>query len=312
VDLLSDVITRLRVRSILSARLVAHGPWALQFPEYRHVKFGSVIEGNRWLWTDDPTKPVQLQAGDFYLLTDGKPYCFASDLRAAVRDGREVFAQNVENDGVVRLYGNGTRTVGAGGRFFFDEDMSSTLLSLLPPLIIVSSNSVQARSLRAALDLIEFETDARRLGREAVANNLASVVLINVLRAYVATGARPRGWLSAIADDQIGPALALMHRDIAQRWTLKSLSLEVGMSRTAFAERFRMLVGSSPLHYLNHWRLTVARNALRSKADTIGNIASAVGYESETSFSTAFKRAFGCSPGRYRVFSRDDAKANLE
>jgi hypothetical protein len=83
-DPLSDVFSLLKVQSVLSARLECAGPWALRFPAYRHMKFGGVIEGSRWLWIEGDMQPVRLQAGDFYLLTDGRPYCFASGMASSV------------------------------------------------------------------------------------------------------------------------------------------------------------------------------------------------------------------------------------
>src|SRR5579859_4117764 len=122
-DPLSDVLALLKVQSVLSARLEGSGPWALRFPAYRHIKFGSVIEGERWLWIDGTSDLIKLAPGDFYLLTDGRPYCFASTPEAPLRESTEVLPADPDSDGVVR-FGHGTgRTVGAGGRFMFDDDV---------------------------------------------------------------------------------------------------------------------------------------------------------------------------------------------
>jgi hypothetical protein len=94
-DPLSDVFALLKVESVLSVRLEGAGPWALRFPSYRHVKFGGVIEGDRWLWIEGSSERVKLDAGDFYLLTDGRPYCFASDLAAPVQDGIRIMADHL-------------------------------------------------------------------------------------------------------------------------------------------------------------------------------------------------------------------------
>lgn len=300
-DPLSDVFTLLKVESVLSARLEGAGPWALRFPSYRHVKFGGVIEGARWLWIEGSSERVKLDAGDFYLLTDGRPYCFASDLTAPMQDGNQIMADHLCEDGIVR-FGKGTpATVGAGGRFVFDEEMSGWLLELLPALIVIRRVSPQARALQPALDLIRLETEAVRPGAAAIAASLASIVLVNILRAHLATDASPVGWFGALADPKIGEALRLMHGNVTRRWKVADLAAEVAMSRTSFSEHFRAHVGLPPLEYLTRWRMTLARHALKVGSDTLATIAASIGYDSETAFSLAFKRMFGESPGRYRA-----------
>jgi AraC-like DNA-binding protein len=300
-DPLSDVLSRLDVQSFLSRRLEASGSWALRFPDYRHMKFGGIIEGSRWLWIEGVTEPLRLDAGDFYLLSQGGPYCFASDVEAKPVDGVAFMEQHLEPDGVVRFSGGEGRTVGTGGRFTFNDEMSGLLLTSLPPLIHIRGSLRHARALRSVLDLITFETEAARLGGAAIGAGLCSIVLVNILRAYLAGDERPRGWLGALSDQHIGAALRLMHGNFAQRWKVSDLASEVGMSRTSFAERFRSLVGMAPLEYLTRWRMTIARDALRREDANLATIAEAIGYESDTAFSLAFKRRFGSSPGRYRT-----------
>ncbi|HXZ08707.1 MAG TPA: cupin domain-containing protein, partial [Paraburkholderia sp.] len=101
-DPLSDVFSLLKVKSVLSARFEAADPWALRFPAYRYIKFGGVIKGDEWVWIEGVTAPAKLQEGDFYLLTDGSPYCFASDPGVAPQDGENVFATHLGADGIVR------------------------------------------------------------------------------------------------------------------------------------------------------------------------------------------------------------------
>lgn len=298
-DPLSDILRILNVEGMLSACLKGSGPWALAFPAYRHIKFGGVIEGARWLWTEQGEAWTELAAGDFYLLSDGRPYRVASDPNAQLADGARVMTEGLGADGVVR-YGEGDfNTVGAGGRFTLDEELGGWLLQLLPPLIVVRAAAPQAQALRPLLELIQLETRTVQPGATALAAQLAAMVLIQILRAHLASGACP-GWLGTLADARMGRALALMHGDIAHPWTVAELAAAAAMSRTSFAERFRNQVGLPPLAYLARWRMTVARHALKSNDETLARIGRAVGYESETSFGIAFKRMVGESPGRYR------------
>ncbi len=299
-DPLSDVFSLLKVKSVLSARFEAADPWALRFPAYRHVKFGGVIKGDRWAWIEGVTAPVRLGTGDFYLLTDGSPYCFASDLGVELQDGEKVFASHLDADGIIR-YGRGeARTISVGGLFQFDDDVSSLLLNVLPPLVRVSADAPDARALSAALELFRTETESVRPGAVAMAGSIANIVLLNILRAHLAANPRSAGWLGALSDPRIGSALRMMHEAIARRWKVDELASKVGMSRTAFIERFKDLVGLPPVEYLIHWRMTIARDALKTGNDNLSSIAFAVGYSSETTFSSTFKRMFGQSPSRYR------------
>jgi len=301
IDPLTDVLTVLKLESFLSRRVEGFGPWALRFPAYRHMKFGGVLEGRRWLWLHGADEAIVLEEGDFYLITGGSPYCFASDPDARPQDGMKVMAKGLDTDGIVR-FGKGTlRTVGIGGRFVLDEEASGILLSSLPPLIHLPGTSPHSQPLRAVLELLRYETATERPGHGAVGTNLCSIVLVNILRSYLAGDQRPEGWLGALNDPRIGRTMRLLHGDVARRWTIQELAANVGMSRTSFAERFRKMVGMAPLEYLTQWRMTIARKTLRHDDANLAVIAERIGYDSETSFSAAFKRMFGQSPGRYRM-----------
>lgn len=298
-DPLSDILSRLRVQSVLSAKMEARGAWAMRFPAYRHMKFGGLIEGARWIWTEN-SRPIRLKAGDFYLLTDGRPYCVASDLSLEPVDGAAVFTSHMEADGVVRYGHDGARTVAAAGRFTFADDQVGGLLRLLPPLIHIPKGSPGSEPLAALLPLIGIETETAALGTLVAASSLANLVLVQIIRAHLASGAPSSGWLSGMADPHIGAALSMMHGDIGRRWTVDEIARAVGMSRTAFSQRFRQHVGAPPLQYLTSWRMTVAGAALKSGEQSLTEVAGAVGYGSATAFSIAFKREIGLSPGGFR------------
>jgi len=304
-DPLSDVLGLLHLENFLSRRFEASGSWALKFPEYSHMKFRSVIEGQRWIWIVGATEPVELSPGDFYLISSGEPYCFASDAHATPVDGLELMEKHLDQDGVVRFNAGEGKTVGIGGRFKLDDDAGGFLLRSLPPLIHMRADSGQVLALRAALDLFIYETAVMRPGKSAIGGSLCTIVLVNILRAYLSNGEKPEGWLGALADPKIGTVVGMIHDDVAHRWTLQELANCVGMSRTSFAERFRKRVGMAPLEYLTRWRMTLARSDLRRNGDNLAKIAEKIGYDSETSFSAAFRRSFGQSPGKYRALNQE-------
>ncbi|MFD5748055.1 helix-turn-helix transcriptional regulator [Streptomyces sp. NPDC127033] len=121
-----------------------------------------------------------------------------------------------------------------------------------------------------------------------------------MLRAHAEQTDRPAGWLGTLNDDGIGAALRALHADVAHRWTLQELAGISRMSRSAFAASFKKQVGTAPLEYLIQWRMSLARDALRRNTRSISELASATGYESESAFSTAFRRVTGSSPKQFR------------
>lgn len=298
-DPLSEVLSLLRVESARSNRLEARGPWALTFPAHHHIVFGAVIDGGMTLTTGDHPEAVRLAAGDCYLLTRGQPYRMGSGGRVRAESGRTVFGQREDGDGVVR-YGDGAvGVVWAGGSFRLDAESGDFLLNFLPPIIHLPSGSIDGSPLRAAYGLIRAETANRKPGAGAIAGSIANIFLVQMLRAYLERSDRPSGWLGAISDPRIGRALIAIHREYARHWTVEQLAGLSGMSRTAFAVRFRALVGMAPLEYLSGWRMAVAKAAIQN-GDNLSDVAAKVGYSSDAAFNAAFKRATGQSPGRFR------------
>jgi AraC-like DNA-binding protein len=306
-DALSNVLSMLRVDSILSSRFEGTGAWAFSFPAYSHVKFGGVLAGEFYLWVPGSSVPLRLQEGDFYMLTDGQAFCSASDPNVAPVDGPSFYRAIRAADGVVRVCGNGDGYPGvslASGRFTFEDDVSEILLRHLPPVIHLRAADISTTALALLLALLNDETSDLLPGSQVARSSLAALVLVHVLRMFLKVNKPQTGWLGALSDAKIGSALSLMHGQPQQRWTLERLASEVGMSRTAFANHFRRQVGSAPLAYLNSWRMTLARTALRHSNASLAEIADAIGYLSDTAFSIAFKRATGVSPGRFRVKHR--------
>jgi AraC-like DNA-binding protein len=199
----------------------------------------------------------------------------------------------------LRHGGGGQPTMLVCGYFRFDRGRIHPLLSVLPPLLLVRGEGGRARPwLESILDLIAAEATTPRAGSEILINRLTEALLIQVIRVHLANAAP--SWLAGLRDPQVATALGLLHRQLQRRWTLDRLAAEVGMSRSAFAARFRALVGEPPLHYLTRWRMQVAANQLQEGRLALVEIARSVGYQSEASFSKGFKRLLGVSPGSYR------------
>ena len=130
---------------------------------------------------------------------------------------------------------------------------------------------------------------------------LAEVLFAEAIRAYLKTlPDSETGWLAGLRDPVTAKALALIHGQLDRNWTLQDLAREVCASRSTLTERFVRFVGSAPMQYLRRRRLVRAAEHLGSNRQSIAEIGFAAGYDSEASFSRAFKREFGSSPTAYR------------
>jgi AraC-like DNA-binding protein len=199
--------------------------------------------------------------------------------------------------------GKGALTRLVCGGMQFENARSDPLLTILPPLLHVKATRGHARSwLSLTARHIVEELDSARAGATEVVTRLADILLIQAVRAYFDQegDSAETGWLAAARDEQIGRALALLHRHPHQPWTVSSLARCLAVSRSAFATRFKELVGESPVRYLTRLRIHVAAARLISTDEKLSAIAAAAGYESVASFVRSFKRHMGETPGEYR------------
>lgn len=144
----------------------------------------------------------------------------------------------------------------------------------------------------------------RRTGEIFAVRQHAQLLILDVLRAVSQDPDLPPGWMAAIADPQLGPALALLHERPAVSWTLAELARSCAMSRTTFAQRFRAVVGLPPRAYLIRWRMLLAQRDLTDGNARIGEVGAGLGYSSEGAFSSTFTREVGVAPSRYRSAAR--------
>lgn len=297
-DPLSDVLSLLRIRNYHSATLSLGGDWAFTFPEREGIKFTAVVKGSCWLQVDGEQQPQQLHQGDCFLMTRGMPFSLYSDMSQPVMNSDGHF-QTLAADELALHYG-GDETQLVGGRFDFSGVPTQLLLSSLPSLVHVQGNEPQASVLRWALERFISELQQKRPGRSLMNEHLAHLMLVEVLRTHLATlESSGIGWFYGLADRNLSVVLSAMHADPARRWTVQELAQLATMSRSAFALRFKQVVGAAPMEYLTYWRMLLASDRLKNSDDSVSTIAFSLGYESESAFSTAFKRVMLQSPRHY-------------
>jgi AraC-like DNA-binding protein len=306
-DPLSEVLALLKPVSRLSGGIHAGGDWAIRFPAPEGIRFQIVMAGECWLTVDGVAEPLRLQAGDGFLLPRRTAFKIATDVDLPPVDAADIFT--AAQDPIVAHNG--------GGEFFslwsvfaVTGKPAEVLLEGLPAVIHVQRGADQS-GMRESIDRLMRELRDRQPGFYLVAQNCSYTLLVQLLREHLSRGSRDGvGWLFALADQQISKAIEAMHSDPSRRWTLEELAKDVGMSRSAFAVRFKARIATSPMEYLTRWRMLLAGDMLTGSDDPLARIAASLGYESESSFSNAFKRVMGCSP---RQYSRDrSARSPLE
>ena len=168
----------------------------------------------------------------------------------------------------------------------------------LPPVFVVRlPRGPAAGWVKASLDYAMTEAvPSSNRSPNVVATRLPALVLIEVLRTHLASApAAERGWMAALHDPVLAPALALLHQEPQRQWTVAELATAVATSRSVLDDRFRQLLGQSPIRYLTAWRMHLAKEQLATTELLVSVIAQRVGYDSEEAFSRAFKRQQGSS-----------------
>jgi len=296
-DPLSDVLSLLRPHTYVAGGFELGGDWAVQFNAFTGIKCYALVSGACWLAVDGVGEPIWLKAGDCFLLPSGRPFRLAKDLRfepvpfLTLRGG--------EWRGGVALLNGGGDTMVLGGHFAFSGAQADMLLGAMPPVIHLHEDTDKT-SLRWALERMRHELVEPQPGGALVAQHLAHMMLVQALRLYLAEGVgRSVGWLFALGDPQMAAAIGAVHAEPGTRWTLQTLAHRAGMSRSNFARKFKDTVGSSPMNYLTRWRMLLGGDRLTRRSEPVSAIALSLGYDSESAFSTAFKRVTGSSPRRY-------------
>jgi len=306
-DVLTDVLETVRVSSVCYGRIELGAPWGLRVGRSDAAAFHVLLRGSAWLEVDGMGEAVQLASGDLFALPHGHAHTLRDSLDTPARPLEELVHRAAACTGAQAKHGgSGAGSTLVCGAFRFEDRRNNPLLSVLPPLVLIKGEDGRAvHWLEPTLQFMACEAASARPGAQTVVSRLADILFIQVVRGFLAsTPETQRGWLRALTEPQIGAALALIHHDPRQPWTVATLASKVGMSRSTFAGRFTELVGEPPLHYVTRWRMQRAAALLRDGKATLADIADRVGYESEAAFSKAFKRWVGAAPGAYRKAAR--------
>ena len=300
---LDSLLDSLRLHSSLQNRVVLNEPWGVFFPAQAGTGKFHFFETGGAVVAVPGQAPFSVEAGDFVMVRgDGHAVHDAdgtrpTDLCDLVREADVL----CESGRTLRFGGDGPETSVVSGEFRLEDAETHPLWRALPPYILLKGEEGRAVDwLDTTLAFLSCEATSVRPGAAAVLDRLCDVLFIQTLRGWVRQEGAAEGWPAAVRDPAVDGALDLMHRRSAEPWTVARLADRASLSRSAFAERFRRLLGESPMGYLARWRMHQAAGLLRRGHDPVATIAERVGYESEAAFAKAFKRELGMAPGAYR------------
>ncbi len=302
VDPLGEALRALRLSGTFFCRSEVSAPWGIALPPMPDsLMFHIVTDGSAWIVFPNGEQ-FQLEAGDFALVPQGRGHKIADspDTRATnlFDYERPLLSPRYE---LLEIGGGGAPTGLICGIGSVKDPAARRIVSLLPGIIPMQAATPGNEWLRGSVRIMMEEARSLGPGGDAVITRFSDILVVQAIRHWLRndSGAQS-GWLGALQDPQVGRALALIHRDPTHPWTVATLAGAVGVSRSGFAARFSDLVGETPMSYLRQWRFEVARNWLRETDQTLAGIAEQLGYESEASFSRAFKKSTGQTPGCVR------------
>lgn len=305
-DLLQEHLTRARASGGVFARTVARPPWGICLPGTIQLTIHAVIRGEAWLWLDKPEAATKLAEGDVALIRGGADHNFAHSPNATCLTAHDFFRAEHLDD-----VQDPDATIFLCGAYQFAGDIGSQLLEALPTILTLSHTHEDP--LHDVITLLSRELEMTAPGKQTILDRLLDVVLIHAMRAAYRDNPQSPRWYQASSDPRLNPALRAIHSDPSHAWTVPELAALSGLSRAAFARAFQQTLAQAPMQYLTEWRMTLARDHLRSGDLTLTQIAQRTGYTSPYAFAAAFRRHHGEPPGRWRQGAHDntDARATL-
>jgi AraC-like DNA-binding protein len=313
-DALSDVLRVVRLKGGVFLHAEFTAPWCI-FSQFTGEDFGRhlegaehlvlyhyVVEGHMRAQIPD-REPVDVEAGEVLILPHNDRHLLGSHLDLSPVPSEQVV--RVPPDGglsVIRYGGGGEKARVVCGFLGCDLTHGNPLTSALPPIMRFDARKGSVAAwMKSSLEFAADEIAARRAGSETVLAKLSELLFVEALRRYVeGLPDEQTGWLAGLRDPFVSRALSLLHGRVAQQWTVDDLGRDIGLSRSALADRFTRLIGEPPMRYLARWRLQLAAHHLRSSDMSLARIAEQVGYESGAAFNRAFKRSFGVPPAAWR------------
>jgi AraC-like DNA-binding protein len=313
-DALSDVLRVMRLRGGVFLEAEFRDPWCVSLqvqPDICGPYLGDtshlmpyhfVVEGRMRVRLTDGLE-FEMEAGEAVLFPHNDVHLMGSDLTRPPASC-ESLVRRATDGGLSSLAsgGDGTSTRMICGYLGADDIAGNPIIGALPEALRIDvRDSPSADWIRSMFGFASERIAKGFAGSEVIMSKLSELLFVEAVQRYTEDAAGERsGWFAGLRDPYVSKALALMHRSVGAPWTVESLSREIGLSRSALATRFSDLLGMAPMQYLTHWRIQAAGHDLLNTNKSILQVAREVGYESEASFTRAFKRMMGAPPAAWR------------
>ena len=307
-DSLTQILLGLRLDGVEYGRCIMRAPWAVAFPAQRAARFHFVGSGGCWLRTAG-TDWVRLNPGDAVLLPHGSFHVLASAPDVPTVDidslSRVAVSENIYLVGGPPHADNSEgppRDVMFCGALRFNLDPLHPLIAMMPPLMLTGDLAAKDATVPALLDAMEREVALDRIGACGILARLADALAASLIRAWVECGCNDStGWVAAVRCPKIGKVIAAIHAEPEGDWSVPRLAGLMGASRSRFADAFTRTMGESPAKYVAKVKMFQARRWIAQDGMRVAVAADRLGYESEASFSRAFKRVIGHAPSAARA-----------
>jgi AraC-like DNA-binding protein len=292
-DILNDVLKTLR----LSSKVFLHAKFCEQWvidiePLNLQVSFHVIAHGDCWLHTPDKSTPTELHAGDLVICLRNTPHyvTFSAELPPD-----DLPRNKPAGEGV-----GGESTSLVCGQCEFLQYYWNPILEAMPNIMVFPTTDSAGSNLATVINLMITEIESAGETANPIIDRLSDILFIEAIRTYMQQNDNDQGYIATLKDPRLSKALTSFHKQPAKNWTVQTLSEEAGMSRSAFADKFKQMLDMSPMEYVMGWRMQQAYDALASGNESVMQIAEDCGYQSEAAFRKAFKKQFGIGPGTAR------------
>ncbi|MGB5820941.1 MAG: AraC family transcriptional regulator [Saonia sp.] len=300
-DVLSDILNHTRLKSSIYFKADFSAPWGMDIPKGSFAQFHLIVRGQCLLRTRNHSK--SLFAGDIVVFPNGTSHWLADSANSNRSSGLEIVRSiaagksYVQNDSIA--------TTLLCGHFELDENLNHPFLRELPDIIHLADSEIKRFTwLKGITSLIIEEMDFDMAGQNLIINRLGEILFIQVLRAYIEQNKSDKGFVAALKDKRIRNVLGFIHNNIEKSYSLGELAQKAGMSRTSFFNLFKELVGVTPKRYSVNLKITKSKELLKHTEKNVAEICQMVGYNSESSYSKAFKANTSLTPMEYRKEKR--------
>lgn len=287
---LSTLFTTLNVAATFNYNGQYCGAWSVDTSGNGFINFHIVSHGQCYLHMPNDESSTLLQKGDMMLFPRDSQHQLAS----------ERFSPAPLNQAQMESYERGVLEDATGlvcGHFSYDHPIMNNVVSQLADVIIIRASDTEQAALKSLL--VALVEHAKQTGTDSmwVLNKIADAVMALLLQTHLKGN---KGILALVCHPQLSQATSQLLEQPGQKWSVEQLAEMSFMSRTRFASLFKEVAGMAPMEFVTYWRLSQAYQWLASGTQTTLGAALACGYDNESSFSKAFKRVLGVSPGAVR------------